>query len=110
MHNLFVSRIRKQSVRGRMQTVEEVREETLGVDGGQERHMQLRDVVRALDALPEEQRSVLVLVSVEDLSYAEVATVLGIPTGTVMSRLVRGRERLRQMVEGAPGALRRRVG
>ena len=109
MHNLFVSRIRKQSVRGRMQTVEEVREETLGVDGGQERHMQLRDVVRALDALPEEQRSVLVLVSVEDLSYAEVATVLGIPTGTVMSRLVRGRERLRQMVEGAPGALRRRV-
>ena len=46
-----------------------------------------------------EQRTVILLVSVEDLSYAEAASVLGIPVGTVMSRLARGRERLRQMTE-----------
>jgi RNA polymerase sigma-70 factor (ECF subfamily) len=49
--------------------------------------------------LPVEQRSVVLLVTVEDLSYAEAASVLGIPVGTVMSRLARGRERLRQMTE-----------
>ena len=47
----------------------------------------------------------ILLVSVEDLSYAEVAQVLGIPIGTVMSRLARGRERMRQMTQEqeAPG-------
>ena len=45
----------------------------------------------------EEQRSVLLLVSVEDLSYAQVAEVLSIPIGTVMSRLARARERLRHL-------------
>jgi RNA polymerase sigma-70 factor, ECF subfamily len=104
MHNLFVSRLRRQRVRGWPKAFEEVREEAVRVDAGQEQHMQLRDVMRALDTLPEDQRSVLVLVSVEDLSYAEVARVLGIPIGTVMSRLARGRERLRQMLESATQA------
>jgi RNA polymerase sigma factor (sigma-70 family) len=48
-----------------------------------------------LNTLPEDQRAVILLVSVEDLSYAESAQVLGVPIGTVMSRLARGRERLR---------------
>jgi RNA polymerase sigma-70 factor (ECF subfamily) len=55
--------------------------------------------MRGLNRLPVEQRSVILLVSVEDLSYAEAASVLGIPVGTVMSRLARGRERLRQYTE-----------
>jgi DNA-directed RNA polymerase specialized sigma24 family protein len=46
--------------------------------------------------LPVEQRSVLLLIGIEDLSYGEAARVLGVPIGTVMSRLSRGRERLRQ--------------
>ena len=73
----------------------------------QESGLQWRDLMRGLNALPVEQRTVILLVSVEDLSYAEAASVLGIPVGTVMSRLARGRERLRQLTEegrGSPGA------
>jgi RNA polymerase sigma-70 factor (ECF subfamily) len=51
-------------------------------------------LLRAFAALPEEQRSVVVLIEVEDLSYLQTARVLGIPIGRVMSRLSCGRERL----------------
>ena len=56
--------------------------------------------LRALHRLPEEQRSVLFFVSVESLTYGEVAQVLEIPIGTVMSHLACGRERLRQILDG----------
>jgi RNA polymerase sigma-70 factor (ECF subfamily) len=65
----------------------------------QESGLHWRDMIRALNKLPVEQRTVVLLVSVEDLSYAEAASVLGIPIGTVMSRLARGRERLRQLTD-----------
>jgi RNA polymerase sigma-70 factor, ECF subfamily len=54
------------------------------------------DLDRGLQALAEEQRQVLLLVGLEGLSYAETADILGIPIGTVMSRLARGREKLRR--------------
>jgi RNA polymerase sigma-70 factor (ECF subfamily) len=73
-----------------------------GIDGGQHSVLEHRDVLRALAALPEEQRAVLLLVGVEDLSYQEAARVLGVPIGTVMSRLSRGRERLRRSIYGEP--------
>ena len=57
-------------------------------------------------ALPEDQRDVLLLVALEELSYAQIATVLGIPTGTVMSRLSRARARLQDLMEGTPAAAR----
>jgi RNA polymerase sigma-70 factor (ECF subfamily) len=50
--------------------------------------------------LPAEQRAVLLLVGVEDISYQDAAHVLGVPIGTVMSRLSRGRERLRRAIHG----------
>jgi len=71
-----------------------------GVEGGQDSALAHRDLLRALAALPEEQRSVLVLIAVEDLSYEEAARVLGVPIRTVMSRLSRGRERLRHYMNG----------
>ena len=70
------------------------------VGGGQVEALEHRDLLRAFARLPEEQRSVLVLVGVEDLSYDEAARVLAVPIGTVMSRLSRGRERLRQFLSG----------
>jgi RNA polymerase sigma-70 factor (ECF subfamily) len=71
----------------------------MSVRPAQESSLQWRDLLRGLNALPVEQRSVILLVSVEDLSYADAASVLGVPVGTVMSRLARGRERLRQLTD-----------
>ena len=75
----------------------------------QEDWLHWRDLIRALNSLSEEQRTVVLLVTVENLSYAEVARVLGIPIGTVMSRLARGRERLRQLTDTHDRPALRRV-
>lgn len=71
-----------------------------GIDGGQDAALEHRDLLRALSLLPEKQQTVLLLIGVEDLSYEEAARVLGVPIGTVMSRLSRGRERLRRHMYG----------
>jgi RNA polymerase sigma-70 factor (ECF subfamily) len=63
----------------------------------------LRSVQAALERLPDEQRLVVLLVCVEELSYVEAAEVLAVPVGTIMSRLARGRLALRQLVEGQRG-------
>ena len=62
--------------------------------------LELRDLDTALRRLPVEQREVLLLVGLEQLSYAEASQALGVPVGTVMSRLSRGRERLRAVMSG----------
>ena len=67
------------------------------------------DLEAALARLPDEQRAVLLLVGLEQFSYQEAAAVLSVPVGTVMSRLHRGRERLRALLEGAPAAVPLRV-
>ena len=69
--------------------------------------LQLRDADRrliqdSLERLPPEYREVLVLRELEELSYRQIATVTGLPIGTVMSRLARGRRRLQEMLTGAP--------
>ena len=71
-----------------------------GVEGTQEGAIAHRDLLRGFAELPEEQRAVLLLIAVEDFSYRETAQVLGLPIGTVMSRLSRGREHLRQYMNG----------
>jgi RNA polymerase sigma factor (sigma-70 family) len=109
LHNLFISHVRRNGRRPRAVSIDDVDEDRLGTRAGRDDHVQTRDLMRVVDGLPEEQRSVLLLVSVEDLSYAEVAGILGIPIGTVMSRLSRARERLRQSVDGETYPALRRV-
>ncbi len=109
MHNLFVSRTRRARVRSGTERLDAWHEATLGHAPTQEDQLRWKDLVRAVGELPEEQRAVLLLVSVEDLSYAEAARVLGVPIGTVMSRLSRARERLRRITEGEPAIPLRRV-
>src|SRR3546814_7863595 len=70
--------------------------------GGQWEALQLRDLEAALALLPEAQRALLLLVAVEGLSYEQAARVQDIPVGTVMSRLTRARERLRNLMDGQP--------
>jgi RNA polymerase sigma-70 factor, ECF subfamily len=77
--------------------MEIVKGELPGVEGRQDSALAYRDLLRAFAILPEEQQSVLLLIGVEDLSYEEAARVLGVPIGTIMSRLSRGRERLRRL-------------
>jgi RNA polymerase sigma-70 factor (ECF subfamily) len=95
LHNLAISRLRELKRRGRPEALEDAAPGDLAVPPVQEHRLAHLDLVRAVGELPEEQRSVLLLVSVEDLSYSEVAEALQIPIGTVMSRLHRARERLR---------------
>jgi RNA polymerase sigma factor (sigma-70 family) len=66
-----------------------------------------RDIARALAMLVEEQRSVLLLVMLEGLSYREVAEIQGVPIGTVMSRLARARAHVKASLDGERPALRR---
>jgi len=103
LHNLALDRLRRRSRRGIDATIDSVPEQWLAQPAAQERAIEQQDVLTQLASLPEDQRAVLLLVSVEDLSYAEAAAVLDVPLGTVMSRLSRARERLRrQMDKGAP--------
>jgi RNA polymerase sigma-70 factor (ECF subfamily) len=101
MHNLFVSQTRKSRVRSWTGRLDQVDQAALAFQGGLEDGLRWGDLIKALKCLPLEQRTVILLVSIEDLSYAQVSRVLGIPIGTVMSRLSRGRERLRELTEGA---------
>ena len=64
----------------------------------------LLDIERGLASLPLEQRAVVLLVGLEELSYREAADVVGVPVGTIMSRLSRGRERLRAAMDGTTAA------
>jgi RNA polymerase sigma-70 factor, ECF subfamily len=72
----------------------------LSQPANQEKHLELRDLNRALNRLPLEQRSVILLVGMEGMSYGDVSLALGIPVGTVRSRLSRGRDALRQLMLG----------
>jgi RNA polymerase sigma-70 factor (ECF subfamily) len=76
---------------------------------GVDAQLELRDVGGALAQLPPEYREVLLLVALEEMRYEEVAKVLAIPVGTVMSRLSRARERLRALMRGHPLPALRRV-
>ncbi|AWA40362.1 RNA polymerase sigma factor [Pseudomonas sp. 22105] len=65
-----------------------------------ERTVIAQSTLKAFDRLPTEQRALLLMVSVEGLTYKEVAEILDVPTGTVMSRLSRARQALRQLSDG----------
>ena len=95
MHNVFINQLKARRELALDAAVEDGLQSAPRSDP-----LELRDLDAALRQLPVEQREVLLLVGLEQLSYAEVAKALGIPIGTVMSRLSRGRERLRAVMSG----------
>ncbi|MGO4328593.1 RNA polymerase sigma factor [Cupriavidus sp. 2TAF22] len=111
MHNLFINQIRRASERVVHVSVDDdsVDEGEYAVPPEQMRSLEIRDLDYALQRLPVEQREVVLLVGLEEMSYADVAIALDVPIGTVMSRLSRGRERLRALMAGSQSSARLRV-
>src|SRR3954470_19905625 len=107
MHNLHANLARNASRRPQSAVIDD--EITLPTRATQEDRMEVAAIEAALARLPEEQRQVVLLVGLEELSYQEAAAALDIPVGTVMSRLHRGRERMREMMTATGGAGLRRV-
>jgi RNA polymerase sigma-70 factor (ECF subfamily) len=96
MHNLYVSRVRRRRTRheAELRAVADACPCSTGTP--QEVQVHTNEIIAEVRRLPEDLRSVLLLVTLEDLTYAQVAEILNIPIGTVMSRLSRARERIRQ--------------
>jgi RNA polymerase sigma-70 factor (ECF subfamily) len=99
--NLNRNRLRSLSRRPTLVLIKDGDATTSGPDSGG------RDIARALDELAEDQRSALLLVVLEGLTYREVAEVQGVPIGTVMSRLARARMQIKAYLDGERPALRR---
>ena len=109
MHNHFIDRLRAQRSRPEDSAgddLPELPQRALQTDA-----LEVRDLDRLLQRLPPEHREVLLLVGVEEMSYQEVATAIGVPIDTVMSRLSRARARLREEMQGraAPAGRLQRV-
>ena len=100
MHNLYISNCRQATVRSGF-VKNQLAISSEGREAVQEHVVDLSKVYRAINTLPKEQRDVVVLVTLQELSYQEAATALGIPIGTVMSRLARGREKIRACLKCA---------
>ena len=100
MHNVYVNGVRA------ARPVESLDDERFGADQGQaqtaataaESQLALAEIRTAFGRLSDEHREVLLLVGVEQMSYAEAAAVLEVPIGTIMSRLARAREQLRRLL------------
>lgn len=106
MHNLRVDQLRRPG----LSTLPLADEESeVPIRATQSDRLEINDLAAALARLPEEQRAVLLLVGLEEMSYEQIAGTLNIPLGTVMSRLARGRERLRLILEGRQPAVHLRV-
>jgi RNA polymerase sigma factor (sigma-70 family) len=102
LHNLAINHWRKAARRGHHIALDDTPESELGAAASQEYRLRHSELVRALEGLVDDQREVLLLISVDGLSYSEAAKVLGCPIGTVMSRVSRARERLRETIEEIP--------
>lgn len=103
LYNLFVNQHHARRRRGLVVPLEEWDGAPAGSgDSEAEVRLVVRDVLAGMAELPDELQAALLLVAVEALPYQDAAGVLGIPVGTVMSRVSRARDRLRELVEGRP--------
>jgi RNA polymerase sigma-70 factor (ECF subfamily) len=100
LHNLYIDEIRRGKRRGREHDITELADH-LELSAPAPDNSAMREFIQAVNRLSLEHRQILLLVSVEELSYREIADELGIPLGTVMSRLARARERLRDLMQSS---------
>ena len=99
MLNIYRDQLRSPQAKARFEPVEDA---GLAAHDARAGRTALRETARHMARLPLEQRQVLLLIAVEGFSYAEACKILGIPKGTLMSRLARARAALREMRDGEP--------
>ena len=103
LHNAHIDRLRqRRSQERRHDAAAEIAETSIAAN--QDHSVRLTQLRNAFFDLPEEQRAALHLVAIEELSYQEAAEALGIPVGTLMSRVARARQRLRTFEQGGNAA------
>ena len=100
MHGIHVNALHRHNRAADTRPLDPATENRHAVQPVQDGHLAMRDLANALDELSFEQREIVLLVGLEGMTYRESAEILDVPLGTVMSRLARGRERLRKLMEG----------
>ena len=98
LYHLYIDEIRRGRRRGREQDIADLADH-LELSAPAPDNSAVKEFIHAVNRLSVEHRQILLLVSVEELSYREIAEELDVPLGTVMSRLARARERLRELME-----------
>ena len=106
MHNIYLNQRRAAKVALNSVSIDDVEAELHATAPASDDPL---DLSRCLQRLPADQRAVLLLVALEDMSYEDAAKVLSIPMGTVMSRLSRARSRLRELMAGGQPTSQRAV-
>ena len=106
MHNVFIDHTRALRRRRNHDSLAELHYET-AIAPTQHSRLEMSDLFWALNELPFDQRQVVVLIGLHGRSYREVAEILQVPVGTIMSRLSRGRSALRQLMSDGHGSGRR---
>jgi RNA polymerase sigma-70 factor (ECF subfamily) len=106
MHHLFIDQMRKQTRRGETALLPLDHDDALTAPADQLSTIASREIVDALQTISPDRRAALVTVAIEGFSYAEAASILGVPAGTLMSRIARGRQELRALLDESS---RRRV-
>jgi RNA polymerase sigma-70 factor, ECF subfamily len=106
LRNVWIDDLRRRSARPERSGMDAAMDAAATAPNQMDRLL-VRDLAAALALLAPEQRETVLLVGLEGLSYAEVARVTGVPVGTVMSRLKRGRDRLALLMHGGEAAIRR---
>lgn len=105
LHNTFVSHRRQFARRARaaafLESLEALPDDPTPE---QERYVEARQTLNLFARLSDEQRSALLLIAIDGMSYEEAAEALNVPVGTLMSRLARGRERLRRLMDSGEAA------
>lgn len=109
LRNIFVSGLRRSARATVVKTVDDLTDGEGSEPPAQEERLSAALIGQALDRLPAQHREVIVLVGLEEMSYRDVAEILAIPIGTVMSRLSRARATLRDILEQQGHAVLRRV-
>ncbi len=109
LRNLFISGLRRDRRSAVVKTVDDLTGSEGSVPANQEERLSVALIAEALDRLPHDQREVIVLVALEEMSYRDAAEIVGVPIGTVMSRLSRARAALQRILEDRGHTVLRRV-